>query len=326
MGTTIALPDMTAGERHRRLRLEIVRDYGVVGAFVALFIALSVSTPSFLTRPNLENLLSQQAPTLIAATAATLVVIAGGFDLSVGAVAALAGVLAGKLAADFDATLAIAFAVLASAALGLCNGALATRGRINSLIGTLATSYVFRGLATVAAGGLIINLTAPEFLVLGQGYIASARSSIVLMIVVVVFAHVALAATPYGRRLYAVGANSEAARLSGIRVDLVRTSTFVLSGAAAGLAGVLMAAQVSTAQATDATNLEFTVLAGVVVGGTSITGGQGAVWRTVLGVLFIAMIDNGFTLLGQDPIYSQIVKGTVILAAVSVDAWARKRR
>lgn len=308
-----------------RLSVSAARDYGVVGAFLALFTALSVSTDSFLTRANLENLLNQQAPALIAATAGTLVVIAGGFDLSVGAVAALAGITAGRLAEPLDAPLAIVVAIVASAGFGWCNGVLATRGRINSLIGTLATSYVIRGLATVAAGGVIINLSASSFTAIRDGFVLGVPVSIVTALVVVIVAQVALAATTYGRRLYAAGANNEAARLSGIRVSAVRASTFVLSGAAAGLAGILMASQVATAQASDAIGLEFTVLAGIVVGGTSITGGQGAVWRTAIGVLFIAAIDNGFTLLGIDPIYSQIVKGAVILAAVGVDAWARRR-
>jgi ribose transport system permease protein len=308
----------------RRINLSAIRDYGVVCAFAALFVALSISTPNFLTRSNLENLLSQQSPTIIAATAATLVVIAGGFDLSIGALAAVSGILAGQLAAAVGAPAAILGAIAAGAALGCFNGAIATRGRINSLIGTLATSYVFRGLATVIAGGVIVNLADGTFISLGQGYSLGMPVSILIMICVAVAAQVVLSTTTYGRRLFAVGANPEAARLSGIRVDAVRASTFVLSGAAAGLAGVLMASQVATAQASDATGLEFTVLAGIVVGGTGITGGRGAVWRTVLGVVFIALIDNGFTLLGIDPIYSQIVKGAVILAAVGFDAWTKR--
>jgi ribose transport system permease protein len=150
--------------------------------------------------------------------------------------------------------------------------------------------------------------------------------SIIVMAAFVVTLAYVLARTTYGRRLYAVGGNAEAARLAGVRVELVRASTFIISGLASGIAGAMLASRVSTAQADTATGLEFTVLAGVVVGGTSIQGGEGAVWRTVVGVLFIALIENGFTLLGVDPIYQQIVLGTIILSAVAADAWTRRTR
>jgi ribose transport system permease protein len=133
-----------------------------------------------------------------------------------------------------------------------------------------------------------------------------------------------LSRTAYGRRIYAVGGNKEAARLAGIRVGLVQASTFLISGLAAGLAGAILASRVATGQPDAAAGLEFTVLAGIVVGGTSIQGGEGAIWRTVVGVLFIALIDNGFTLLGIDPIYKQMVQGAIILAAVGADAWSRR--
>jgi ribose transport system permease protein len=134
-----------------------------------------------------------------------------------------------------------------------------------------------------------------------------------------------LAATTVGRYMYASGGNAEAARLAGVRVDGIRTLTFVLSGAAAGLAGVIDTSRVLSAQAgAGDTALAFTVLAGIVVGGTSILGGEGAVWRTVVGVLFIALIGNGYILLGLDPLYEQITMGVILLAAVGLDALSRR--
>jgi ribose transport system permease protein len=144
------------------------------------------------------------------------------------------------------------------------------------------------------------------------------------MVVFVAITAFVLARTVFGRYVYAIGGNPEAARLAGVNVDRVRAATFVLSGFAAGLGGVLATSRVATGQADAGTGLEFSVIAGIVVGGTSIAGGEGAVWRTVIGVLFIALIGNGFDLLGVNVIYQQIVQGTIIVAAVAFDAWSRR--
>jgi ribose transport system permease protein len=151
------------------------------------------------------------------------------------------------------------------------------------------------------------------------------RTSIWLMILTVVVIGVLLSATTAGRYMYAAGGNPEAARLAGVRVNRIRVLTFVISGGAAGLAGVIDTSRVLSAQAsTGDTALAFTVLAGIVVGGTSILGGEGAVWRTVVGVLFIALIGNGYILLGLDPLYEQITMGAILLAAVGLDSLARR--
>ena len=152
----------------------------------------------------------------------------------------------------------------------------------------------------------------------------TAKTSIWLAIATVIVIGLVLAATTVGRYMYAAGGNAEAARLAGVRVDAVRILTFVLSGGAAGLAGVIDTSRVLSAQASSGdTALAFTVLAGIVVGGTSILGGEGAVWRTVVGVLFIALIGNGYILLGLDPLYEQITMGAILLAAVALDSWTR---
>ena len=152
------------------------------------------------------------------------------------------------------------------------------------------------------------------------------KTSIWLMVVAVVVLGVVLARTTVGRYMYAAGGNAEAARLAGVRVNAVRVLTFVLSGAAAGLAGVIDASRVLSAEASaEHTTLAFTVLAGIVVGGTSILGGDGAVWRSVVGVLFIALIGNGYILLGLRPALRADHMGVILLAAVALDAWTRRR-
>ena len=303
------------------------RNSGILIPFAALFITLSVSSSSFLTKVNLLNILDQQAATLIIAAAGTLVLVAGGIDLSVGAVYSLAGVTAAEVAQRTSSVLAIVLGVGVGLAVGVINGVVVTRGRINALIATLAMSFVVSGIGTlVTHGNLVVLFEHPEFGDLARTQIVTVKSSIWIALAAVAIIGVLLARTTAGRYMYAAGGNAEAARLAGVRVDSIRVLTFAVSGGAAGLAGVIDASRVLSAQASSGDTLAFTVLAGIVVGGTSILGGEGAVWRTFLGVLFIALIGNGYDLLGLDPLYEQITLGVILLLAVAVDAWARQRR
>src|SRR5207244_1936091 len=181
---------------------------------------------------------------------------------------------------------------------------------------TLAMSFIVSGCASlVTKGNLLVLFDKQAFGRLARTEFLTVRTSIWLMIVIVVVIGVLLASTVAGRYMYASGGNAEAARLAVVRVDAIRILTFVVSGTAAGLAGVIDTSRVLSAQAgAGDTALAFTVLAGIVVGGTSILGGDGAVWRTVAGVLFIALIGNGYILLGLDPLYEQITMGVILLA------------
>jgi ribose transport system permease protein len=303
------------------------RASGIVIPFAALFITLSVTSSSFLTKVNLLNILDQQAATLIIAAAGTLVLVAGGLDLSVGAVYSLAGVTAAEVAQRTSPVLAVVLGIGVGLAVGVVNGLVVTRGRINALIATLAMSFVVSGIGTlVTHGNLVVLFEHPEFGDLARTQVLTVKTSIWIALAAVVIVGVLLARTTAGRYMYAAGGNAEAARLAGVRVDAIRVLTFVVSGGAAGLAGVIDASRVLSAQASSGDTLAFTVLAGIVVGGTSILGGEGAVWRTFLGVLFIALIGNGYDLLGLDPLYEQITLGVILLLAVAIDAWARQRR
>lgn len=307
------------------MRLAQVRDYGIVLSFVALFVVLCLTSDVFLTTANLLNILDQQAAILIIAAAGTLVIIAGGFDISVGAIYGLAGVVAAKFALEVSPIAGIAAGIAAGVLAGGVNGLLATKGRINSLIATLSTMFIMRGLAIVVTGGLLITLPQTgTFAFIGNAELLGVRYTIWIMVAFVGTMGFLLSRTVFGRYIYAAGGNAESAELAGVNVDLVRAITFMLSGFAAGLGGTLATSQVATGQADAGTGLEFSVIAGIVVGGTSIAGGEGAIWRTVLGVLFIALIGNGFDLLGVDVIYQQVVQGTIIIAAVGVDAWSRR--
>jgi ribose transport system permease protein len=305
-----------------------IRSLGILFPFLALFLVLSLTSPPFHTRANLLNILDQQSATLIIAAAGTLVLVAGGIDLSVGSTYSLAGVTSGWFALRTNPALAILLGIGAGVLVGLANGVITTRFRINALITTLAMSFVVGGCAAlITKGNLLVLFDKPGFGDLARTEFVTVRTSIWLMVGAVIAAGLLLAATTAGRYMYAAGGNSEAARLAGVRVDAVRVLAFVLSGAAAGLAGVIDTSRVLSAQASSAdTGLAFTVLAGIVVGGTSILGGEGAVWRTVVGVLFIALIGNGYVLLGLDPLYEQITMGVILLAAVGLDVWTRRAR
>jgi len=303
-----------------------LRGAGIVIPFVALFITLTIASSSFFTKVNLLNILDQQSAVLIIAGAGTLVLVAGGIDLSVGAVYALAGVTAAELAQHMAPGPAILIGILVGFAVGLVNGIVATYLRINALIATLAMSFVISGIASlITHGNLVVLFNHPGFGKLARTEFLTVKTSIWIMVAAVIVLALFLARTTVGRYMYAAGGNAEAARIAGVRVNRVRVASFMLSGGAAALAGVIDASRVLSAQSASGESLTFTVLAGIVIGGTSILGGEGAVWRTVVGVLFIALIGNGYDLLGLNPLYEQITLGALMLLAVGIDAWARQR-
>lgn len=304
--------------------LSALRDYGIVVSFLALFITLALMSDVFLSQANMLNVLDQSAAVGLMAAGGTLVIIAGGFDLSVGAVFAISGVVAAKFAPHMAPGIAYLLGSLVGLAIGILNGLLTTIGRINPIVATLGSSIIIRGVALVMTGGFLVTVTDPDFTKLGQGKIGAVHYSILIWAVFALISGLVLARSVAGRYIYASGGNPEAARLSGIRVGVVRTAAYAVSGLSAGIAGVLVTSRVATGQADAGVGIEIAVIAAIVIGGTSIMGGEGAIWRSMLGVLLLAMIGNGFNLLGVNPIYQQILQGGIILTAVAVDAWARR--
>lgn len=312
-------------DRKSGFSLAPLREYGIVIAFVVLLVVLALSSPAFLTPTNLLNVADQWAPLGIVACGTTLVFIAGGFDLSAGAIYGLAGVIAAKVALEFDVAAGLLAGILAGAIAGGINGVLTTAGRINPFIATLSTSVIIGGVALAISDGKIIRVVDEGFAALGQGRLFGARYPVFIFAAVVVVLSVALHKTAWGRYLFAVGGNAEAARLSGLRVNALRASTYVVGGTCAGLAGVIVASRVGTGQADmGGQNLVLQAIAAVVIGGTSIMGGAGAIWRTVVGVYVLALIQNGFNLLNVDLIFQRIIFGLILLTAVGIDAWSRR--
>ena len=310
-----------------RFDVAIVRDYGVVLAFVALFITLSVSSPVFFTWENMKNLAFQTAPVGIIAAGGTLVFIAGGFDLSVGAISAFTGIMAAKI---FNATGiglwgSLILGALVGLGFGIGNGLLVTLGRVNAFIATLATSIIIAGLGQVVTSGNLVSVSSDNFTKLGLGSAWGIGYPVYVWFAFAGACAFLLSRTAFGRYVYAVGGNAEAARLAGVRINVVRAATFAISGLAAGIAGVILVSEVQTAQWNANTGIEFDAITAIVLGGTSLLGGEGAVWRAVLGAFFLQMISNGFNLLGTTPELQYVIKGLILAAAVSLDAWARRR-
>lgn len=303
------------------------RSSGILIPFIVLFIALSIGSGPFLSKTNLLNIVDQQSATLVIAVAGTFVLISGGIDLSVGAVYGLSSVVFGELAAHgWNPTLAIIAGVLSGVLVGVVNGVVSTYFRINSLIATLAMSFVVAGLASLVTAGNLVLISNHAASDISSSQFIGVNMSTWVMVIVVVVLGLVLARTTYGRYVYAAGGNAEAARFAGVRVNLVRVIAFALSGGAAALGGILDSARVLEGNSTNNTTLTFTVVAGIVVGGTSILGGEGVVWRTVIGVLLIALIGNGYGLLSLNPLYEQITLGVIMLLAVGLDAWSRQTR
>jgi ribose transport system permease protein len=299
----------------------------VLWALATVFIGLTATTDNFFSIMNLRNILDQQAFVLIIAGFATIVIISGGFDVSLGAIYILSPIVALKVE---NATGSILYMVLAGAAVGITagiiNGLIIAYAKINSFITTLATSFILFGLAYILSDGSILMISDIESRSFVTTKIFGITSATWMALFFLIISWILLERTRFGRSIFAVGGNIEAARLSGIRVNRIQIIAFTLGGFGAGLAGALNSIRTTSAQASDDFSVIFAVIAAIVVGGTSIAGGSGAIWRSVAGVFFIAILVNGFNLNGIDPVFQRIIQGLVILLAVGADSIRSTRR
>ena len=307
--------------------LEWIRRFGVVLLFAALFITLIFASDSFLSFRNLLNILNQNAPLAIIAMAGTLVIISGGFDLSTGSIFAVAGVAAAWIGLNLEnEVLGILIGPLIGLGLGLVNGLVITGLKVHSFLATLATSLVYRGLAILITGGSLISLTGNEtFSALGRGRIWGINYVVFVLLAVFALLTFFLNRTVAGRHIFAVGGNPMAATLSGVRNARIQVLTFMLSGLAAGLAGVITVSRVATGSAQLGIGFELQAIAAIILGGTSIYGGEGAVWRSFTGVMLLALINNGFNILSVNPFYKDLTTGAIIVFAVALSAGKKRR-
>ena len=312
-----------------RIRAEHIRDYGIVVFAIALFIFFSVASSVFFTYQNLLNILFQNATIGIAACAVTYTIIAGNFDLSLGSIFVLSEVLAAWAAVHWGVWWAFPVAIASGMLMGLINGLLVTKLRVNAFLATLATALTFGGIAVgVTHGGLLITPSSSVFTFIGQHRAGGIQYPVIIFAVVAIVLQLVLAYTVFGRHLYGVGDNRNAARLSGLKVDRTVIITFVITGAACGLAGLIDASTTGSGTSDMSGlggSLALLAIAGVALGGTSIFGGVGSVWRTVLGVLMLGIITNGFDLLAVPDYWQNVVRGILIIIAVSISMVVDRR-
>jgi ribose transport system permease protein len=297
----------------------LLRDYGSLLGLLLIGAVLGLLSDRFLTTSNLINVARQVSINAIVAAGMTFVIITGGIDLSVGSTIALAGCAALLVAGPLGDVVGMTAGILVAAGVGFLNGALVAWGRVPPFITTLATMTVVRGAALVLTNGEPIVKTEGAYLWLGQASVGPIPVPILLMVATLFGAHWFLSRTRWGTYVYAVGGNAEAARLSGISLAGIQILVYVLGGALAGLAGLVLAARLSSAQPNTGVGFELDAIAAVVLGGTSLMGGEGTIWGTTVGAFIIGILNNGFNLMNVSPFYQLIAKGGVIVLAVLVD-------
>ena len=337
MTTTSASPPQTTAAagvstRQRRFDGRSLRQLAQLGPVVALVLLaafFALQAPNFVTAANLTNVLQQVSITAVAAVGATVVILVAGIDLSVGAVVALTGSVAALymqhaiLPPGLAAGVAVLLTVVVAVACGLLNGLLVTVARVPAFIATLATLTALRGIALLITNSYPISIKNPTFTQIGLGKVGPVPIPVIIMAAMFAIGYVILHRLKIGRRIYAVGGNKEAARLSGIRVSRVLLFAFTFAGLCAGIASLILTAKLSSGQPAGSVGFELDVIAAVVVGGTSLFGGRGRLAGTFLGALVIAVLGNGLTLMNVPFYWQQIVTGAVVVVAVVLDRLTR---
>ena len=317
-----------AAARPRYLQWQTIAEYVIVVAIVLESVFFAAYAPQFLSLPNLINIALSIAITGILAVGMTAVILTGGIDLSVGSVAALAGIVAAMVAAS-GAPAAVALAALAALGVGLAvgvfNGVMVARFRVPPFVVTLAMLTICRGLAFVITDGRSISDLPPGFGLYGREVFLSIPVPVWLMLVVFAAGWFVLKRMTFGRYVYAVGGNREAAFLAGVNIKGVTLLVYVLNGLLVGLAGVVLASRLGAGVPNAGNQYELDVIAAVVVGGTSLNGGRGSVIATLWGAVFIGVLNNGLNLAGVDPYMQRIALGAVILLAVLADQLNKTR-
>jgi len=291
-------------------------------ALVGVCIALAFMSPNFLTVSNAFDVMRQVSINAVIAFGMTLSILLGGIDLSVGSILAVSSVLAAmSMKSGEGAAVAVGVAVIAGAVMGSLNGVVIAKGKVAPFIATLGTMTLLRGVALVLSNGSpISDFSSNLFAMLGGGYVARLIPvPVVAMLVMFAVFWFVLTRTVFGRHVYATGGNAEAAKLSGVDTDRVQILVYTVSGAMAAIAGVILTSRLDSAQPTAGAGYELDAITAVVLGGTSLAGGRGWIFGTLVGALLIGVLNNGLNLMGVSAFYQLVVKGAVILLAVLLD-------
>lgn len=301
---------------------ELLSKLGPLLALIVLIIFVSILSPSFLSLTNLMNLMRQVSTNALIAFGMTFVIITGGIDLSVGSTLALSSaIMAGMIVIGIDPLIAMTVSLIAGFILGAVNGLLITKGKLVPFIATLATMTIYRGATLVLTDGKPITGLDETFIFqfMGRGYFFGIPFPIVITLVVFALLFVLLHKMSFGRKTFAIGGNEKASFIAGVKSNKIKIFVYSISGVLASLAGIILTSRLNSAQPTAGESYEMDAIASVVLGGTSMSGGKGRIFGTLIGALIIGTLNNGLNLLGVSTFYQQIVKGIVIIIAVLID-------
>ncbi|MBS5144620.1 MAG: ABC transporter permease [Butyricicoccus pullicaecorum] len=313
--------------KQKRSVKSLIGEYFIFVIFITLVIVLTCLKPSFIQPSNIVNILKQASINGILSFGMMFVIIAGGFDMSVGSTVAFTGIVAALLGqGQYPLIVPLTAAMLAGLAVGVINGVGVSIGDLPPFIMTLGTMTAVRGLALLLCNGKPITGISQEYrAVAAQSFFGVPMLAVFLVIVIAICSFV-LAKTVYGRRVYACGGNLQAARVSGINTTWIRISTFAIAGLLAGLCGFLMTSRVTIGQPTAAESYEMDAITACVVGGVSMSGGVGKPWGVVVGCLLITVIANGLDIMGVSSHWQRIVKGAIIVLAVLIDVKGKRKK
>lgn len=306
---------------------KLLKKYAIIFVLAGIIVLFSILSPYFLTLGNLTNVFVQQSYVIIAAVGLSFVMISGGMDLSIGWQMSLVGVVTATLMKNWGLPVygSVLMGLLLGVLLGLFNGRMAVTLKVHPLIVTLGTMTAFQGLSYIAANQSVILNLPESFKFLGQGYLFNVvPMGVVLMIIVVIIASFILNYTYFGRYIYAIGSNEEAAHLAGIDVKKMKLMVFALGGLFAALASMVLFARTGSASPSTGPGTEFSCMTAAVLGGVSFKGGEGKVWGVVTGVLILGVLSNGMQLIGMGTYAQYIVRGAVLLAAVGFDTYQKQ--
>lgn len=299
--------------------------YGMVLFLVCMIIVTTSLDPQFLQGANLLNLLRQWAPQGLMAVGMTFVIISGGFDLSVGGTYAAAAVLSAAVALHHSIALSFLVTLLMGAGVGLLNGVLITLLDVNPFVATLGMGFAVTGVAEVLSGATPVFVSKSSFQTFGSGDTLGLPTPGILLIVALIVGGLILGRSVYGRYIYAIGGNEGAARLSGIRTRSMKAIAYVATGALAALAGCIIASRLGEGQGDIGQNVELDVITIVIVGGTAVSGGEGAMWRTATGIGILAVLGNAFDRLQVNTFWQQVIEGVIIIGAIAIDSFGKRR-
>ncbi len=298
----------------------------IIVVMIIFIIVLSVLSDSFLTIENMFNIARQISMIFITAAGMTMLLVSGGVDISVGSMLAVTGVISSAAAVywGINPFIAIIIGIIVGALLGGFNSFFIVKGKIAPIIVTLATMSIFRSIPFLLTEANPVFGLPDFYKYIGQGYLWKIPFPVILMIIIFIITYFVLTKTTFGLRLYVIGGNEKAARLSGINVNLYKYVTYIITGVFAGLSGVMLTARLGSGISTAGQGFEFDVLTAVLIGGVSLNGGKGSIIGAMVGCLIMGILSNGLNLLNVSAYYQMLLKGAMLLFAVLLDSLARK--